>query len=110
MASRAPHFTWRTGVVGVRGRTYRVSAVAAGGSVLENLAPAQFRVTEDGVPAAVLGVEGGGAGSVAVCLALDRSGSMDNPARPGTRKLDAALEASQAFVRALRPGDRAAVI
>jgi VWFA-related protein len=78
--------------------------------VIENLSPARFRVTEDGQPAPVLAVQGGGAGSVAVCLALDRSGSMDSLAGPGVRKLELAQEAARAFLNALRPGDRAAVL
>src|SRR5262245_52519754 len=78
--------------------------------VIPDLSPSRFRVIEDGQPAPVLAVQGGGAGSVAVCLALDRSGSMDRPASPGVRKLDVAQEAARAFIRALRPGDRAAVL
>ncbi len=80
------------------------------GRVLPNLSPRQFRVLEDGTPATVLQVLGGEAGSLAVCLVLDRSGSMDNRVEQGLRKLDVAQDAARQFVRALRRSDRAAVL
>ena len=81
------------------------------GQVLENLSAGQFRVTEDGRPATVLDVRGGASGSIALCLVLDRSGSMEEVAGQGAvRKIDAAYDAARQFVRSLRVVDRAGVI
>jgi VWFA-related protein len=80
------------------------------GHPLQDLHSRQFTVTEDGKPAAMLNVRGGSTGAVAVCLVLDRSGSMDQPAGGGLKKIEAARDAARLFVLGLRPADRAAVI
>src|SRR5947207_4483529 len=61
-----------------------------GAHVIPNLGPAQFHVREDNREATILGVQGGGAEALAVCLVLDRSGSMQLPTGSGISKIDAA--------------------
>src|SRR5438105_13632372 len=56
---------------------------SGGDHVVANLAPSQFHVREDGRDATVLNVQGGGADALAVCLVLDRSGSMELPTVSG---------------------------
>lgn len=63
-----------------------------------------FTVHEDGAPARILRVESSG-GTLDVCLALDRSASMDSDDKIGYARA-AAVE----FVRTLGPGDRAALV
>src|SRR5437660_325356 len=75
---------------------------ASGGArVIPNLTPTQSHVREDGRDATILGVQGGGAEPLAVCLVLDRSGSMELPAGSGIRKMDAARDAARHFIAAL---------
>src|SRR5205823_15100627 len=77
-----------------------------GDRVIPNLAPTQFHVREDGRDATILSVQGGGAEPLAVCLVLDRSGSMELPTGSGARKIDAARDAARRFVETLRATDR----
>jgi len=80
------------------------------GRTVPRLTATQFHVKEDGKAATILSVLGGGAQSLAVCLVLDRSGSMQLPSGSGPLKIDAARQAASRFVNALRANDRAAVI
>jgi len=74
------------------------------GDILTGLGPGSFRVEEDGRGAEVLSVRAEGA-PLEVCLALDRSPSMEDE-----RKLEFARAAAVTFVGQLRPGDRAALV
>lgn len=76
----------------------------ARGLLVTGLAGRSFQVTENGAPVSNLQVSSKG-GTIDVCLAIDRSWSMDSE-----RKLDYAKAAAIEFLNQLRPTDRAAVI
>lgn len=76
----------------------------ARGVLQGGLGPAHFQVTENGLPAQILRVDARG-GSLDVCLALDRSRSMEED-----DKLGAAKAAASEFVRLLDEHDQAALI
>lgn len=80
-----------------------VSVTDAAGKFIPGLAASNFRVWEDG--AQILVQEASSAEALTVVLVIDRSGSM---AESG--KLDAAKRAALAYVSALRPTDRVALI
>jgi VWFA-related protein len=74
------------------------------GLLMSDLPSGSFAVTENGAPAGNLEVTAKG-GTLDVCLAIDRSPSMQLE-----HKIDYAKAAAQEFVTQLRPSDRAAVI
>ena len=82
-----------------------VSVADAGGKPRLGLDSGAVAVTEDGAPVAITAFGGAGAGAVTSVLVLDHSGSMAE-----NHKIDGAREAATAFVKLLRPGDRAAVV
>lgn len=74
------------------------------GLLMTGLPARAFQITENGSPAGSVEVSASG-GTIDVCLAIDRSWSMDSE-----RKLDYAKAAAIEFLKQLRPTDRAAVI
>ena len=82
-----------------------LSPQGAGSEAITTLRREQVVVREDGRPAEVLEVVGGGRSALAVCLAIDRSESMLEE-----NKIGHAREAARLFLAALRPGDRAAIV
>jgi Ca-activated chloride channel homolog len=76
----------------------------ASGRYAGGLGPGSFRVTENGQPAQIVGVETEG-GRLDIGLALDRSRSMETEG-----KLDYARGAARAFLQQLGPEDQAALV
>jgi Ca-activated chloride channel family protein len=74
------------------------------GAVLSGLDAAAFEVRENGLPAAITSVQAAGV-PLEVCLALDRSPSMQNDG-----KLEFARAAAAVFVNQLAAEDRAALV
>jgi Ca-activated chloride channel homolog len=85
--------------------TLYIAVHDAAGNPVGGLGRDSFALREDGQPVTIDGFDGGGGGPIHTALVLDRSGSM-----AGEGKLEGALEAARAFVAAMRPGDRTALI
>jgi VWFA-related protein len=84
--------------------TLYVSATDATGNPLLGLRAADFRILEEDRQVDITDFSGGG-GQVTTALVIDRSGSMDE-----ADKIEGARAAALAFVNAMRPGDRTALV
>ncbi len=75
------------------------------GTLRTDLARSDFQIIEDGAAVDLTGFVGAGGSAISTVLVIDRSGSMEDAG-----KIAGARDAANAFVRMLRPGDRAALI